>query len=105
MKFNLNDKTQISKYRQLLGRRVNYIKNKVAEDLWANLYTTTPRATGAAAASWNISLNQPDYTFDINKTSNVYIDLNCNLNDEIIIATGCPYMLKLNNRLFIKSTY
>ena len=96
MKFSLNNSKQVAKYMKVLQQRVNYVKQKYAQTLWTNLYTTTPRKSGAAAASWNISLNSPDYTFSPTKTSNAYISIKCNMKDTLVVATGCPYMARLN---------
>lgn len=105
MKFSLNNQKQLAKYMKVLQQRVNYVKQKYAQSVWTKLYTTTPRKTGAAAASWNISLNSPDYSFSPAKTSNTYISIKCNLQDTIVVATGCPYMAKLNYRLQCSGTF
>ena len=100
----MNDRNAVKKYTQLLQKRVNYVKQKYAQTVWKNLYTNTPIKTGAARASWNISLNVPDYEFNANKTSNTFISLNCKIQDTIIVASGCPYMMRLNYRTFKTST-
>ena len=82
-----------------LEQRISYVKQKYTETLWTNLYTNTPRKSGAAAASWNVSLNSPDYSFSPSKTSNAYISVKCNIQDSLVLATGCPYMNRLNYRL------
>lgn len=106
MKFSLNNQKQIKQYIETLKQRVNYVKQKYAQSVWTNLYTATPRKTGAAAASWNISLNSPDYSFSPSKTSNAYISVKCNnVQDTVIVATGCPYMAKLNYRLQCSGTF
>lgn len=105
MKFSLNNPKQVNKYIETLKQRVNYVKQKYAQSVWTNLYTTTPRKTGAAAASWNISLNSPDYSFSPTKTSNAYISIKCNIQDTIVVATGCPYMNRLNYRLQCSGTF
>ena len=96
MTFNLDNLTEVEKYNKILDKRLEYIEREYARSLWEHLYTITPRDTGAAAASWNVTLNAPDYTFDINKKFNSFTLTSNRKTDNIYISTGCPYMRRLN---------
>ena len=97
MKFKF-DKRGIAIYTETLNKRVAEVKKTFTELLWKELYDITPRDTGAAAASWNISINVPNYQFDPQKKSNTLYDINnINIKDSLYISTGCPYMNRLNN--------
>lgn len=87
MKFSLNKLSEINAYSKALEKRVKYVKTKYIENLWRILYHDTPRDTGAAAASWNISVGSPNYSWFKDKTSNSYISINCDINDTLYIAT------------------
>lgn len=96
MKFKLN-KHGIKNYRKILNKRMMHLEKKGAEYLWNELYTKTPKDTGAARSSWNISINAPNYSFNKNKTSNSLNIPQFKLNDTLIISSGCPYIKVLNN--------
>ena len=74
------------------------------EYLWKELYTLTPKDTGAARSSWNISVNTPNYEFDPSKTNTSISIPQSKINDTLVLATGCPYMSVLNNRLVSTGT-
>lgn len=96
MKFKLN-KHGIKNYTKLLNKRLMYIEAKGIEYLWNELYIKTPIDTGAARSSWNVSVNNPDYSFDKTKKTNVFKLPNFKINDTLIIASGCPYIRVLND--------
>ena len=96
MKFKLN-KHGIKNYTKLLNKRIMYIEAKGIEYLWNELYVKTPKDTGAARSSWNVSINNPDYSFDKTKKTNVFKLPNFKINDSLIIASGCPYIRVLND--------
>lgn len=96
MKFKM-DKAGINAYIKQLEKRIMYVEKKSVEYLWTELYNKTPIRTGAARSSWNISVNTPNYYFDKNKTSNQLVIPNYKFNDNLVIATGCPYIHVLNN--------
>lgn len=96
MKFKLN-KHGIKNYTKLLNKRIMYIEAKGIEYLWNELYVKTPIDTGAARSSWNVSVNNPDYSFDKTKKTNVFKLPNFKINDSLIIASGCPYIRVLND--------
>lgn len=97
MKFSLNKIKEIAAFNKVLEKRVGLVKHEYSKTLWENLYEITPRNTGAAAASWNISLNTPNYSFSLSKTSNSFSLTVPGIDQDVFIATGCPYMYKLNN--------
>jgi hypothetical protein len=103
MKFKLNGRG-INAYKKVLEKRIMYIEKKGVEYLWNQLYVKTPVDTGAARSSWNISVNNPNYSFDKNKTSNSLAIPEFTINESLIISTGCPYMSILNNRLVSTGT-
>lgn len=96
MKFKL-DKNGISAYKKVLEKRIMHIEKKGIEYLWNQLYVKTPVDTGAARSSWNISVNNPDYTFNKSKKSNALVIPEFKINETLIISSGCPYMSILNN--------
>lgn len=96
MKFSLNKLSDIQKYSDVLTKRITNVKRDYAYTLWNNLYQETPKRTGAAAASWNVSLDTPNYSFDPNKTSNSFSLTITNIDSKVFLATGCPYMNRLN---------
>lgn len=96
MKFKLN-KHGIKNYTKLLNKRIMHIEAKGIEYLWNELYVKTPKDTGAARSSWNVSINNPDYSFDKTKKTNVFKLPSFKINDSLIIASGCPYIRVLND--------
>ena len=96
MKFKLN-KHGIKNYSKILNKRMMYLEKKGIEYLWNELYIKTPIDTGAARSSWNISVNNPDYSFNKNKKINSLVIPQFKINDTLIIASGCPYIKVLNN--------
>lgn len=96
MKFKLN-KHGIKNYSKLLNKRIMYLESQGIKYLWNELYTKTPVDTGAARSSWNISVNNPDYSFNKNKKTNSLSIPQFKINDSLIIASGCPYIKILNN--------
>lgn len=96
MKFKM-DKAGINAYIKQLEKRIMYVEKKSVEYLWTELYNKTPVRTGAARSSWNISVNTPNYYFDKNKTTNQLVIPNYKFTDNLVIATGCPYIHILNN--------
>ena len=61
-----------------------YIEKKGIEYMWNELYVKTPKDTGAARSSWNISVNNPDYTFNKDKHSNTLNIPSFKINDSLI---------------------
>ena len=96
MKFQLN-RSGIKAYKKVLQKRLMNIQKEGISFLWKQLYNQTPRDTGAAAASWTITVNNPIYHFDKNKTSATLSIPQFTINDTLIISTGCPYMSVLND--------
>lgn len=96
MKFKLN-KNGIKSYTKILHKRLMHVEKKGIEYLWNELYIKTPIDTGAARSSWNISINVPNYSFQPSKKSNSLQMPEFNINDTLIIASGCPYIKVLNN--------
>lgn len=96
MRFKL-DKSGIKKFKGVLAKRLKEVENKSMEYLWKELYTLTPKDTGAARSSWNISVNTPNYEFDPSKTNTSISIPQSKINDTLVLATGCPYMSVLNN--------
>lgn len=96
MKFKLN-KHGIKNYSKILNKRLMYIEKKGIEYMWNELYVKTPKDTGAARSSWNISVNNPDYSFNKDKHSNTLNIPSFKINDTLIISSGCPYIKILNN--------
>lgn len=103
MKFNLNG-SGIKAYKKVLEKRLMYIEKKGVEYLWNQLYIKTPVDTGAARSSWNISVNNPNYSFNKSKKTNSLSIPEFKINQSLIISSGCPYMSILNNRLVSTGT-
>lgn len=96
MKFKLN-KHGIKNYSKVLNKRMMYTEKQGISYLWTRLYIKTPFDTGAARSSWNISVNNPDYSFNKDKTSNTLKIPKFKINDTLIISSGCPYIKVLND--------
>lgn len=96
MKFSMN-KSGIKLYKNVLNKRVMYVEKKFITYLWRTLYIQTPMDTGAARSSWNISINNPDYSWNPSKKTNSLKIPNYKINDSLIISSGCPYMKVLND--------
>jgi hypothetical protein len=69
MKFSLNKISEIERYTSELLDRVSNAHGELASMVQDELINSTPKRSGAAAASWNISENYPNYSFSISKTS------------------------------------
>ena len=96
MKFQFNRKN-CARYSDVLKYRTSLFQKNVVQILWNQLYELTPIDTGAARSSWNISKNKPNYSFSPSKTSNTFIMPKLKLGDTVNIASGCPYMIRLNH--------
>ena len=69
MKFSLNKVSEVQRYTLELLDRVSNAQGELASMVQDELISSTPKRSGAAAASWNISENAPNYSFSISKNS------------------------------------
>lgn len=95
MKFEFN-KDGIKKYYQQLCKRVNKVREKEVEILLNELYTLSPKATGALASNYYCSVNGEQQNFNPDKTSPTLIVPNFTINDTISVKNECPYLSYVN---------
>lgn len=96
MTFNF-DKTGINKYVDVLKKRLIEGERRVAEELLHNLYSLSPKRTGALASNYSISVNSNvGASFDPNKTSPDFTVPSFTVKDQIYIINNCPYINYVN---------
>ena len=95
MKFKFDQKG-IKQYNKLLERRVNEVKKKYIEILSYNLYSLTPKATGAMASNYNICVNTIYHSWDPDKVTPSFSIPSFSLKDNVYITNDCPYLNYVN---------
>lgn len=90
-------KNGIAKYTQTLNKRFVEAERRIASQLLHNLYTFSPKRTGALASNYCISINSSiGEQFDRNKITPSFTIPNFNINDQVYIVNNCPYINFVN---------
>lgn len=99
-------KKDVKKFADQFGIDVNLVLEKVAIDTFVDIVNQTPRDTARAAASWNLTINTPDFSYKEKKAKGTkhklnayegikYQDSQIKKSTIFFIANGLPYIQSL----------